>query len=530
MTQRAAIYARVSTDIQRDNYSIPSQILEIMKYVDKQGYSLVGNQYFDPETGRESAKSGAVPAFVDDYTSRELSRPGLDASISYLEATGFDVLIVHALDRLARDPYIRQTIEREFLARGARVEYVLGNYEESPEGEVRKDLDATFAKWENAKRVERSNRGKKRKAEAGKFVAGVVPFGYRPDLDSPGGLCIYEPEAEIIRMVFAWFVEKRLSIHRIVRELNQQGATTYYQNQAWAKSTVHRMLCNSAYAGHVYYNKHKRQGSKLLIRDEAEWIKIACDPIVDADTFSIAQDLLKDNQKYSRGLPRRFYLLSGMVICAECEKAYITQTVKAGTNRRTHDGPVYRHRISQGHCSNKYVSGTVLEARVWDGIVQLLLNPASLREGYEQTIDQEKEKHARRIKHLETLQTAIEKLKQKKAKLQLVYLDPDFEMTKDEYLDQKGTIDAQLKTANAEAEKIAKELERIPSPDDLKNLEKFAAKIVKALGKDLAISAADKRRIMQMLNLKVVLSREGGIRLEGWFAPERGGLSSTTSS
>ena len=34
-----------------------------------------------------------------------------------------------------------------------------------PEGEVRKDMDATFAKWENAKRVERCNRGKRGKAE-----------------------------------------------------------------------------------------------------------------------------------------------------------------------------------------------------------------------------------------------------------------------------------------------------------------------------------------------------------------------------
>ena len=39
-------------------------------------------------------------------------------------------LIVHAIDRLARDPYIRQTIEKKVKEFGARVEYVLGNYEE----------------------------------------------------------------------------------------------------------------------------------------------------------------------------------------------------------------------------------------------------------------------------------------------------------------------------------------------------------------------------------------------------------------
>ena len=114
-----------------------------------------------------------------------------------LRSFGFDVLIVHALDRLARDPYIRQTLEREFNERGARVEFVLGAYEETPEGEVRKDLDATFAKWENAKRVERCMRGKRRKAEGGKWVAGIAPLGYQLDPDGKGGLTIVPEQAEM---------------------------------------------------------------------------------------------------------------------------------------------------------------------------------------------------------------------------------------------------------------------------------------------------------------------------------------------
>jgi site-specific DNA recombinase len=170
MSKRAVIYARVSTDMQRDNFSIPTQIAECINYAKSKKYTLLGNQFVDPQTGRDVAADFpfAIPAYVDDFTSRELSRPSLDATIYFLEAYGFDVVIVHALDRLARDPYIRQTLEREFNKRGARVEYVLGGYDESPEGEVRKDLDATFAKWENTKRVERSLRGKYRKAQSGK--------------------------------------------------------------------------------------------------------------------------------------------------------------------------------------------------------------------------------------------------------------------------------------------------------------------------------------------------------------------------
>jgi DNA invertase Pin-like site-specific DNA recombinase len=136
MTKRAAIYARVSTDDQRSNYSVPTQLAACLQSVRTKGYALVGNLHVNLETGADSRPGdGTIPAFVDDYTSRELSRPGLDAAVAYLETVGFDVLVVHALDRLARDPYIRQTLELEFGKRSCKVEFVLGNYEESAEGE-----------------------------------------------------------------------------------------------------------------------------------------------------------------------------------------------------------------------------------------------------------------------------------------------------------------------------------------------------------------------------------------------------------
>jgi site-specific DNA recombinase len=530
MSLRAAIYARVSTDIQRENYSIPTQISDLLKHAKLEGYSLVGDQYVDLVTGKDTVKRrDAIPAFVDDYTSTELSRPGLNAALQFLESTGFDVLIVHAIDRLARDPFFRQTIEREFMAHGARVEYFLGNYDETPEGEVKKDLDATFAKWENAKRVERCNRGRKRKAEMGKFVTGLVPYGYRIDRNAFGGLSVNEGEAEIVRAIFSWSVEDRLPLGQIVRELNKTGAKTYYQKDVWAKSTVHHILANTAYAGYFFYGKHKWQGKKLVKKDPSEWTRIECTPIVSMDTFLAAQDIKKHNKDYVRRMPKRFYLLTGMVICAECKMAYITQTQKAGKHRRANDASAYRHRASHGHCSNRWKSARLLEPLVWDKVKSILRNPMLLREGYEQSMEQEKQKQARQIQHLEHLQTVIEKLKAKREKLQAIYLDPDVGMTKSEYIELKTPIDEQIKAAGLETENAAQELQGISSPEDLKSLEKFASKIVIALGENLDISPQDKRQIMQMLNLKVLISRDGIIKLEGWFAPQSDGLLSTPS-
>jgi site-specific DNA recombinase len=530
MSLRAAIYARVSTDVQRENYSIPSQIQEILRYAQIRNLSLVGDRFVDPGTGKDTLNTpGAIPAFVDDYTSTELSRPGLNACLSFLNSKGFDVLIVHAIDRLARDPYFRQTIEREVAALGAKVEYVLGNYDESPEGEVRKDLDATFAKWENAKRVERTNRGKKRKAEMGKLVAGLAPYGYRIDRDAFGGMAVYEPEAQVIQMMFRWYVEMRLSVHQIVRELDNLGIKTYQNFDTWSVATICKMLTNTAYIGYFFYNQNKRHGKKMVKRDESEWTRIECTPLVPVDVFEAAQEILKENKERLRKQPRHFYLLAGMVVCAECRRPYLAQTITPGKSRKQIQQG-YRHRLKHGHCSNRWITTTVLDPLVWDRVVNILLNPMSLREGYEQNIEQERQKQARQIKHLETLELGIEKLQAKKARLQAIYLDPDIGMTKDDYLSEKKLLEDQIKAAKDDAEKIGKELKRVPTESDLKNLEIMASSLVEALGNNLDISPQDKRHVLEMLNLKVLISSDRKIKLEGWFTPESDGFSSTASA
>jgi hypothetical protein len=102
-------------------------------------------------------------------------------------------------------------------------------------------------------------------------------------------------------------------------------------------------------------------------------------------------------------------------------------------------------------------------------------------------------------------------------------------MTKEEYLGEKKLLDEQIQGANLDIERIEKELRKIPNENDLKSLEQLASKIIGTLGDNLDISPQDKREVMKMLNLKVLISREGRIKLEGWFTPESDGLLSLTS-
>lgn len=535
MSRRAVIYARVSTDMQRDNFSIPSQIAECLKYADRKKYSLVGNQFVDPQTGKDVAPDypNALPAYVDDYTSRELSRPSLDATLLYLEAFGFDVLIVHALDRLARDPYIRQTLEREFNKRGARVEYVLGAYEETPEGEVRKDLDATFAKWENAKRVERCMRGKRRKAEGGKWVAGIASLGYRLDPDGKGGLTIVPEQAEIVQKIFFMYTEERRSIREIARILNDEGYRPYKGGGEWPKTSINRILVNTTYVGYYFFNKFKRTGPALVYKDREDWIRIACDPIVDLATFEKAQRRMKHNKIYVRKHPSRAYLLSGMVVCSECERPYLSQTQKANKKKRTkNEAQSYRHRVKAGHCMNKQISARVLEPIVWEKVLGILLNPASLREGYEQSLQLQRESQSKKIAQIEILERALIKVKMKRQNLNNAYLDPDIGMSKTEYLDQKLQMDEEIKSIESDLEVLHNDIADIPEPASVEALEKFAAEIVDELFAEQEITLEKKRRLFEMMHLKVMLHPNGNVGVDGWFnVPEpAGGLLDTASA
>lgn len=172
----------------------------------------------------------------------------------------------------------------------------------------------------------------------------------------------------------------------------------------------------------------------------------------------------------------------------------------------------------------------MLEGVVWDAVRGILLDPVALRAGYEQNIEQERERQGRIIKHLETLQAAIEKLKRKRARLLEVYLDTEAGTDKELYLEQKSKIESELKAAKEQAARIAAEIEHIPGPEDLKDLEEFAGKIGAVLGEGREIPPEDKRKIVQVLNLKVLISPDGEMRLDGWFALESDGLLSKSYS
>ena len=150
MTQRAVLYARVSSDDRgRDGRNLSGQLEMCRQYALEQGWQIVAELAED-----DRGASGA---------SFEL--PELSKVLDMAEAGEFDVLAVRELDRLSRNLAKQLIVEEELNRQGVQVEYVLEDYPDSPEGRLNKHIRATIAEYEREKITERMSRGRRQKAK-----------------------------------------------------------------------------------------------------------------------------------------------------------------------------------------------------------------------------------------------------------------------------------------------------------------------------------------------------------------------------
>ena len=160
MSKRAAIYARVSTDEQADNFSLPTQVAAGQRYAEAQGMEV-------------------VQVFKEDYSGLKLSRPELN-KVRHLMADGeVDAVIVYESSRLTRSKAHGPILREEFADAGVALHFVTrGKHENTLEAELLASTEDTFNWYWWAKMQEAMKRGRKGKAEAGIVVCnGWAPYG-----------------------------------------------------------------------------------------------------------------------------------------------------------------------------------------------------------------------------------------------------------------------------------------------------------------------------------------------------------------
>src|SRR3989454_3858998 len=210
MNKPAAIYARVSSDRQKENHTIASQTAALIEYAQKNGYSVPPEWVFQDE-----GYSGAI-----------LVRPGLEALRDLAAEGQIAAALVYSPDRLSRK-YAYQVLLSEELSRGGvELIFVKAPAGATPEDQLLLQFQGMIAEYERAQIAERCRRGKRHRARAGVInVLSAAPYGYRYVKKTEAAQAYYqvvESEAEVVRKVFAQFTTEGLSIRTIAQQLNAQ--------------------------------------------------------------------------------------------------------------------------------------------------------------------------------------------------------------------------------------------------------------------------------------------------------------------
>src|SRR3989338_4047182 len=271
--KKAAIYVRVSSEEQVNGHSLGEQEKKCKHFIEAQGYEFV-------ETYREEGVSGA-----------KKDRPQLSRLLRDAKDKKFDAIVFLKIDRLSRDLKHFLGFTEELNGYGVEIKCVQEAFDTSTHtGRLQINILASFAEYERDLIRERSMIGRLASMHKG-IWHGSPPFGY--DKDENKKLKINEKEAEIVRKLFALFVDKdvleKMTLHKVQTIVNSWGIPTKKPegqkkvNGAtfWAKRTVGRLLTNPVYVGEKIFRQYTRDtmaNSVKKERPESERIVIGVTP------------------------------------------------------------------------------------------------------------------------------------------------------------------------------------------------------------------------------------------------------------
>ena len=479
---RAIIYARVSTDEQGDNFSLPSQIDACRTYATERGMQVVAEL--------QDVQSGAV-----------LERPGLARARELAHQRQIDAVIVYSLDRLSRNVAHTLLLRDELTEAGVTLHTCTrGQASDTPEGRMFDTLESAFAEYERLKIRERMMRGKRQKAANGQVVGeGAAPYGYRLEGSKRDRRLVIVPEeAEIVKMIYRWRVIDGTSVCEIARRLNDMGAPppsvvnphsigAYRRKHAdacWTKNTVNRILANPTYAGSV-----------------AQYDAIVTTPaIIDQETFELARIAAQQAKEQARRNTKHPYLLRGRVRCAVSGYAMCGHS-------SAKDGRTYRYYRAQkpgGRALNTCLWETraePLEQAIWQWVVSLL-DETTIREAISAARAADADRRAEYDRRRTAIIDAIERLRGQVDRLIDAYT--------------QGVIDREELTRQAEPRRsqmkaLQQELDALTASASAitEETETLLIETARQIREELATNVDDdvRRAIIDAMDVRVTLER-----------------------
>jgi site-specific DNA recombinase len=252
------IYARISSERQRGNTSIDTQIADCKAYAKRLGWTVYDTYIDEAESGRKTTRA-------------QLQRLRSDIKARRLQA-----VLVWKTDRLARQARDQHNLMAEF----EQYKVIFASATEELDlvtsaGRFSAGMLAQMNQLYSDILSERVTRALKHKAEYGGWV-GPVPLGYQRDVC---GALIPSEDAPVIRIVFKLYATGAHSYTSIADHLNSLGFHTLKwqtgERGLFGRESVRTILRNNAYCGIVTSGGCEFSGNHEPLVSEELWEQCA---------------------------------------------------------------------------------------------------------------------------------------------------------------------------------------------------------------------------------------------------------------
>ena len=342
----AVAYLRVSTKEQAERggqaegFSIPAQREALHRKAESIGAKIVA-EFID---AGESAKSA--------------DRPDLQRMLGYLADNRTDLVLVHKVDRLARNRVDDIQITMAIKKSGAQLVSATENIDETPSGMLLHGIMSSIAEFYSRNLATEVHKGMSQKAKTG-GTPGKVPIGYlNVGRLTPEGreerTVIVDPErAPLLSWAFSAFATGEWTIRSLADELERRGLrsrqTPKLASRPVRPNVLQSILTNPYYKGLVVYRGVTHPGRHTPLTNVATWQQV--------------QDVLAAHVVGEKQREHPHYLKSS-ILCGDCGSRLIVSMAK---NRY---GTVYPYfaclgrREKRTRCSQKAMLINVVEELV----------------------------------------------------------------------------------------------------------------------------------------------------------------------
>ena len=230
------------------------------------------------------------------------------------------------------------------------------------------------------------------KKRNGLFVGAYAPYGYKKNEEDKHKLEIETVSANIVRRIFDMFTSGD-SLTKICDTLTNEKIPTpsmqknmkigqnNFHYGVWATRTVGDILKNPTYIGNLTQCRQRKvnyKSKKRVHTKELDWIvsEGAVEPIIDKETFKLAQTMFKSNKnrgKKGNGITDKL-LLRGLIYCKDCHhtigfREHLQDTQKYGLVHRIYGNCNYwAKRKKQDVCTPHSVKYQIIEDLVLDSL------------------------------------------------------------------------------------------------------------------------------------------------------------------